>query len=202
MHRKGSIYILEISSTRRHLRSVEPGLPWQRYNPTQRRRPLETAKSASWCPESEIIPFMCCNWFSVGAIKNWWWKGRELRTETQVLCVCVCVGGGLVWKGSRRKRWSGLIAVLCGQVATRALCTSCPGIHHRGHGATPGSVFTSGRKINIRTPARIPWAQKCEPIECHCGVGTLAGLFTVVWVFFSTFAKGYFSTPECPVAMA
>lgn len=85
MHRKGSIYILEISSTRRHLRSVEPGLPWQRYNPTQRRRPLETAKSASWCPESEIIPFMCCNWFSVGAIKNWWWKGRELRTETQVL---------------------------------------------------------------------------------------------------------------------
>lgn len=127
-------------------------------------------------PESEIIPVTCCNWFSVGAIKNRWWKGEVLGTETQVLCG----RGGLVWKGRRRKRWSGLITVLCWQVAAHAARTSCQGIHHRGHGATPGSVFVSGRKLNIRTPARIPWAQKWGPTEGHCGVGTLA---SSLWLF-------------------
>lgn len=51
--------------------------------------------------------------------------------------------------------------------------TCCQGIYHCGHGATPGSILINGRKLNICLPATIPLAQKCEPVECHCGVGKL-----------------------------
>lgn len=90
MHGEVVIYILKCQASQNTYVLLNGVFHGKRWNPAQGACLLRPANQHRDAPKPEIIPFICCNWVSISAIKNRWWKTEALDRNTSLLCVCVC----------------------------------------------------------------------------------------------------------------
>lgn len=93
MHGEVVIYILKCQASQNTYVLLNGVFHGKRWNPAQGACLLRPANQHRDAPKPEIIPFICCNWVSISAIKNRWWKTEALDRNTSLLCVCVASTG-------------------------------------------------------------------------------------------------------------
>lgn len=106
----------------------------KRWNPPQWACLLGCANQHRDTLKPEIIPFICCNWVSISAIKNRWWKTEALDRNTSLLCVA-STGLGQSKEVVLSMHWTWALPML----ASRCPCT----VESRCQGAD--FIYINGR---------------------------------------------------------